>query len=413
MARLATTGFEVQHISPDAELGPLSGATTGSPTITTSTVRSGAAALSVPASSWWRIDGFAPTLGRSYFLRTYVRFSSVAPSATLPLVSFYGSGVNAWSVSMTTGGSLGIFQADFGAQVGSGTTLSANTWYRVEVEWNIPAASTGTLGLYVDGTQIARSTTADVNNSTTSTQCYIGNDAATGVTVFFDDIALNDDQGANQNTLPGAGNVVMLKPTSDNAVGTGWEAPQTAGSDVTAIFTSLDNTPPTGVAHSDVDANNARYIFNIASTTTGNYDANMTTYTAAGIGASDTITLVQTIINTGQPVATARAGAVDLVSNPDQGTETSFSTFANGVAGTWPTNWRTTRGLLVYRPERDEGNRPVARVGKRVANVAVVMADLLGVYVEYVPGAPASRPAFAYRRPRAVQPRTPSPAVYG
>ena len=65
------------------------------------------------------------------------------------------------------------------------------------------------------------------------------------------------------------------------------------------------------------------------------------------------VKVVQALVNTGQPVTTARAGAVDLVSNPDQGSETTFTTFAGGApgaAGTFPTNWKTTRGDRL-RPE--------------------------------------------------------------
>src|SRR6266576_2199201 len=39
-------------------------------------------------------------------------------------------------------------------------------------------------------------------------------------TAYIDDVALNDTTGANQNTWPGEGKVVLLVPTADSAKGT-------------------------------------------------------------------------------------------------------------------------------------------------------------------------------------------------
>jgi hypothetical protein len=97
------------------------------------------------------------------------------------------------------------------------------------------------------------------------------------------------------------------------------------------------------------------------------------------------VTVAQAIVNTGSSSATDTAGGLKAVSNPADSGETALAAFDNGIAGTFPTNWLTTRGALVYDPTVALGTSPVVRIGKRTATTRVAMVDLLGLYVEYAP----------------------------
>lgn len=386
MARLFTNGFELQSPGMEYGWGWTFGADAGI-TAETGTVRSGGASAKATGTGWTQTWTTRSSVdGRRYYARGYYRFAGL-PDASLSVLSFIQSSAVLIGARVSASGKLQLFAN--GSQVGSDSavTFTTDVWYRIELMGRITTGAGDEAELRLDGEVVASTTGQSWTDSSITDWAFgIGDYAGSSVTFYMDDLALNDDQGTSQNSWPGEGRVWLLKPAADSAIGSNWQAPQTTGSDVTNIYLSVDNTPPLGVAHSDTDANNARYIFETTSGTNINYDATCQSYLAAGVPATERIALAQVIANHGSSSATNTTGAVKLVSNPADAGETSLI-FDNGIAGTFPTNWFTTAGAVVYDPAVAMGTGPVARIGKRTATTRVVMCDFLGVLVESAPGA--------------------------
>jgi len=200
----------------------------------------------------------------------------------------------------------------------------------------------------------------------------------------FDDWATNDNNGADQNSWPGAGSVVLCKPISDSQDGS-W----TGGAGGTGIDLSLavSSTPPVGTA-AETNTTQIESVDSSGDNATDEYRANLTTYTDAGIGASDTINVLHPLINHGEDVSTGtKTGSFGLQSNPSQ-TYATF-TFGDDVGGlgTFPTNWRTKLSSPVYSPSVTKGSSPVLAVRKTDTGTRVASVDFMGLNVEYVPAA--------------------------
>jgi hypothetical protein len=402
MARLLSSGFEVQIASTtsnyngETELGGsvVASVVTGSPTFDTTNHRSGAAALSCAAASTYHQWSPVFVLDRTYYLRAYIRVNALPVTNANIVLNAVAASVAVVQVQLNTDSTLSLLDA--AGNVGSpSAALSAATWYRIELEFMIPTAGAGIVGLYLDGTQIARSITADTNNSVAAnTQIRVGwtTPGAPGQTILVDDVALNDNQGADQNTFPGSGKIVLLKPTSHSAIGN-WVGPQTTGDDTTSLNLNVDNTPPLGVAFADTDANAERFAFNVTNAATQNFDLNVTDYTTAGITGTDTVMLCQALGRMSVNTTTGtNTGAVAGVSNPACTATTANNLELTGVAGTEPTGWKSIRTAPTYAPSVTLGTSPVVRVQKEVANANAAMVDLMGLLVEYQPLPPAPPP---------------------
>ncbi len=400
MARLLTSGFESQIASTvqaehgDGHAGSVTMDIIGTAAYDTTNQRSGAACRSYAqgTNNFEQIDSTSAlnVLDRAFFIRAYYRFSDATPSTAARILEVRDSTVLAGFVRLQTSGKLALFDAN-ATQVGSDDTLvlSDNTWYRVELKVIIPAAGNGTLELRREGVQVAASSAVDVNNSATTFNFRIGNpngNGQAGVTTYVDDVAVNDDQGANQNSWPGPGKIVTLWPASHNNIGT-WVGPQTTGDDTSNLQTNVDNRPPQGVAHSDADANADKYVFNITNAANQNFDLNTDTYSAAGITANDTIKIVQGFVRASVDSTTGtNTLGVEVVSNPAIAASTGNNLETSAIAGTEPTGWKTYRTGPSYSPSVTLGSAAVIRGTKTDASTRANMIDQMGVIVEYLPG---------------------------
>ena len=211
------------------------------------------------------VGGF--TLDRAYFARAYFRFTDASPATVAYPIGAYTS-TTLSAASGSTNGTLTLRSgAAPGTAIGSPSSgLSDNTWYMLSSEIIVPTAGSGTLEARLDGSVFATSAAASVGTTGATGAFRFGNLVAStaGLKVYTDDVAVNDDQGANQNSYPGAGKVILLKPTADSAIGN-WVSPQTTGDDTTDLWDNVNNTPPLGVAHLDDDASAGKYVFNIVS----------------------------------------------------------------------------------------------------------------------------------------------------
>jgi hypothetical protein len=388
MSRLRTIGFEVAGVSATAGAETLEGLTLNTVTVETTTVRSGARSLKYDSGAGVETDtthNITTVLGRTYFLRAYLNFPVLPASNLSVMILAVGTATVGATVVLTTTGTLQLWAG--GAQRGSDSgALSTGTWYMVEVSLNIGSGSVDSCELRLAGASVASATALGLSDSAiTNFRLGAGVTGLTAAsfTLYVDDVALNDDQGASQSSWPGDGKIVALRPTSDNAVGTGWVDGDGAGT----LFGSVENNPPAGTT----TPADGTQIKNLTSTTTGNYDANMTTYTAAGLAAGDTVTLVQAVCDHGEGIATnTKLGALQIVSNPAQAVEDGF-TYGDDVGGVgaWPNNWRGFFGIAQVAPSVTLGTAPVLRVGKRTASTREVEVDLMAIMVEYVPAAPS------------------------
>lgn len=383
MARLVTSGFEVGSPATFSVAGEGEGITSSGTLTLSGSARSGTQALSCAAASSYVQWAFTGATARDYYARCYLNISA-NPSASVQVLSIRtGAAGQIAFIRLNTDGTLTLHDSA-AAQVGSASSaLGASTYSCIELRVNVPAAGNGTVQARLNYVDFVAATAASVG-TTAPGQLRVGNDAANtpGVTLLFDDVALNDSTtGGVQTAFPGAGSVIILKPISDNAR-TGWTA---GAGGTTNLWDAVNNVPPVGVASaSQTDTSQVK---DTALSATDNYDANVQSYTTGGIAANDAIRLTCGVFNVAAASNATTNGAVMVVSNPADAAEVTAD-YWNGAAagGTYPTGWRTLRTAYQYAPAVTRGTSPVIRFGRRQStNGRTPMSDFGGVLVEYVP----------------------------
>jgi hypothetical protein len=373
MARLHTVGFEINDV--DAE--PRG---TGSTTVAT------AAAARTGTYGCRNISAdMAATfvLNRAYFLRTYFRKTN-NPSVVNWVLAGTTAAAAHYGIRLETDGTLTL-RDTAGTQIGSASAaLGNNTWYRIEMKFIIVsgAGADDTLEGMVDGASFA-STSAATLDTAIPNSLSIGA-LFTGITSSdTDDIALNDDQGASQNSWPGEGKIISLFPASQNQRGS-WTGGAGGTGDLT---TTIDNRPPIGTS-AETDSTQMESADSSGDNATDEYRTNLTTYSAGGLTASETITVLQPYLDHAEDVTTnTKTGSFGLQSNPSQ-TYATF-TFGNnaGALAAWAGNWFTSAGNPVYSPSVTLGSAPVLAWRKTDTGTRVASVDAAWLNVEYVSAA--------------------------
>lgn len=387
MARLLTAGAESNDLTVE---GLLQNA--GTVTTQTSNVRSGTRSFKIASASSMFVSSTFPALvsARHYFLRAWIMVDQ-RPSVSMAF-HYMNTSTTSYNVQLGVNGEL-IFRA--GTTTLFTTTdsfIDLNVWYRLEFHhmYNTTASAADFGELRINGISIA-SDSADRFSSLPSGGPSFGTSVATGTITYVDDYAFNDDQGASQNTWPDAdGHVTMLFPTADSAVGLGWTLG--TGTAISANgFGSVDNQPPTGDADLAVGSD-PKQIRNASANANTNYDATMTTYSAAGIPAGATVIVVDPITATAAPVVTsAKAGTVGVVSNPAianvaLGAGGTAGAFWSGVAGgVYNTGWKISHGTVTYSPSVTLGTAPVMRITQVTSSTRIAVVCFMGIMVEYIP----------------------------
>jgi hypothetical protein len=145
------------------------------------------------------------------WLRLYVRFSSVATARDL--VRVRAAGTQVLRVRMGAGGQLELRNSANGISTTSGgTTLAANTWYRIETDVRPGATQTNTVRVFVgDSTSLFTSMSATDNYSSATTVDEItwGNAAAASnlPDSWLDDLAAGDVDWLGPAAVSAAGNI--------------------------------------------------------------------------------------------------------------------------------------------------------------------------------------------------------------
>ncbi len=398
MARLVTSGFELNALNSGGSSGPDGIAVTAAGSSPWSIVSSGqrsggfAARYLVGATGanrgHWDFAYTAPALGADIFVRFYFKIQAADASSILTLAQFPLSTTGLELRYDPLNGLIEFTDGTFGYPSDLGSVV-VGTWYRVELRVRIGTGATDEVEAYLNGASFSGGPITGKSFTDTPLSLFcLGSDATNA-------------SPTGRNTTPAAnadGKIVLLKPTADSAVGTGW----TLGTG-TAIAgntgkTAVANTPPLGVA--DLAAgSDPKQIRNASSNANVNYDATMTTYTAAGLSTGDTVNVVVPIVYTAAPVVTsAKAGTVGVVSNPAitsiaLGAGGTAGAFWSGVAGgTFSTGWKASYGTVTYIPSVTLGTAPVMRITQVTASTRIAVVCGMFMYVDYSPTPPPVKP---------------------
>jgi hypothetical protein len=401
MTRLRTFGWEVNSAfyNTAPKTGNIDPGSNGAvaAVLDTTIFRSGASSLkcdSTAANSscfaQLNLLSAESVLGRRYFVRAYFRVTNLPNAgASQDIIRIHTTAdVALVGARLASTGKLQLFNAGAGTQIGSDSaeTIVANNgqWHMVELSCLIDTGTIDTAEARLNGVSIASGSALALSDVAIGI-FYFGWRGAGGASkvINIDDGAINDDQGSNQNSWPGEGRVVLLKPVSDNARDALWT---TNAGTTTGLFNGVANTPPVGIAAATTPDN--KYIKHAGGSagTTDRYDANMTDYITAGISPSDTITLVQGVVNAAEESTTgAKLISFECLSNPVIATTGSFDVApTTGNQGIWPTLWATKWGPAAYNPAVTFGTQPVMRVVRPETAARVASVDFMGLYVEYV-----------------------------
>jgi hypothetical protein len=388
MARLITAGAETKSDTLEV-LGASGGA--GTRTYDTGTVRSGAVSVKLNSgagnAACYSLASFTTSLGTTYYLRAYFNFTTLPTAVSTFLVTIAGP---LYRVTIKSDNKL--YLQNSGTDIGSpSSALLTDTWYRIEIAWKIDTGALDYAELMLDGVSVA----SEVNVSRTdsvATGINLGLVSAPGANIvcYVDDVAFNDSSGGSQNSWPDAAKVVLLLPTADSAKGTGWtnDAASTPN-----LFNSVDNTPPIGIADTS-SGTGLNQLRNATSNANSNYDANLTTYTTAGIASGDTINVLDPIVATAAPVTTSsKQGTVGVSANPVianvalSATGTAGAFWAGATAGTYAVGWKASHGTATYAPSVTLGSSPVLRITQVTSSTRIAMVCFMGMYVDYTPAA--------------------------
>lgn len=339
------------------------------------------------------------SFARDYFASFAFKFDVLPTAATTKIFGWSNNGGSNQVVlaGITSAGK--IYLADgLNAQIGSVSTMTIQTgrWYVLQskMQFNSGASDDrAELKIYDTVTTtsetIASTTTASFStNIPAAFVVGIISNPGVNLNMWIDDVIMNDDQGASNNTYPDPTEVIVpLRPVSDNARGN-WTA---GAGGTTNLYQALDNVPPVGL--SSASATDTSQIKDVTSSATSDADFNCKSYTAAGISAADTITSVMAAANASQATATTISVGVSIVSNPSntEGTDSNnlvASLWGLGWTGSWPTT------IPVNAPTVTLGTQPVLRIGKRTATTTGLHVDAAAIIVGVVPS-PSTDTTFA------------------
>lgn len=336
--------------------------------ISTNQARTGSASLRVnPASGAAGVA--ASTFG---VVERYVHFGLYI--ATMPSVGrMIGGSASAGAVNIMLNSNGTISYRDGTTVLGtSSTALQTGQWYWIGWK-NTTGSGTSIPLVQIDG--ITEVTATSTGGSLSSFGC--AGTEASAIDLYYDDIIF-DDAGFIDPSK-----VALLVPISDGTIGVGWMNDAGNG---TPIFDAIDNAPPVGIA--DTVASTGLHQIRHSTNNAGSAAPfNLTTYSTAGVGASDTILAVQPIAMTAAPSATSPKSGSLTLSNPTIA-KTTIGTFYNGtaIASTFPTGWiRRSLAVLTSPTGITLGNSPVLTVTNDTGSTRIGMVCFMGLAVVWTP----------------------------
>lgn len=376
MARLWSCGFELQSATAGVEVDSATGAT-----IVTTTKRSGSASLRCyRATSGVAGYSMRVTDSTSLYSRAYVNiktstseFGAMNPTEYQDTTGYVVIGV---SVNTNDTLQVGYFNAlnNYVSAGSASSALSKDTWYRVEFYAKYNSASSVDYEFKLDGTTVSSGTVTVYNAGVTNFRIVQGGItyASTGE-CFLDDIAVNNTSGSAQTSWPGAGSIVHMQID-----GNGDTQNQNAGD-----WDELDEvTPDDATSYIELDDDNDIAEFTCESSSN------------AGIGASDTITLVQ--VGVRHKAETAAAMSITpRIKGQASGTVAEGTNYTHNDT-TWRTNGdalpRNYKLTSYVNPQDsaawETGDLDTMQIGVKTPDATPdVWISTIWALVEYVPSA--------------------------
>ncbi|HSX06189.1 MAG TPA: hypothetical protein VLG92_00525 [Candidatus Saccharimonadia bacterium] len=333
MARLYQDGFEFNSLSNSGNLNSWTTISATGLSVTAGSARSGSYGLRVSSMTsgtvacvLYKYSG--SILNGPLYARGYLNLQT-APSANNTIMNFGGSSlVNTTvrcSIALTSSSTL-VLLNDAGGQIGSASAvLSTNQWYRIELKTDTTAASgSRIIEAKLDGTVFATSSAQSQGGSFACT--FGGNLAAEAQTAgewWWDDIAINDATGSVQNTYPGSGKIIHLRP---NAAG-----------DTNGFATQVGGTAGS--------ANNYTRVQEVTSDNATSYNASTAASTedlfrcnASGLSTNDTVNTVMVGARFSNLVSADATAALQLEVMKTSGGTKQLSTVRIPNTTSWETN---------------------------------------------------------------------------
>jgi len=400
MARLYTSGFELNSTSSGVETSNFGGFT-----LATAIKRTGGYAMRIqnPAGTSGLEHRFASgNLDGPFFARVYL-YVATRPNLSIT-VSQLGdnTGTRKAGITVEADGTLKLFGQS--AQVGSASAvLNTGQWYRLELKYHNRAANTSIIEGYLDGVLFASTSTWTTEGAVQFWRVGTVGGAVT-CDFYYDDLAINDGSGSAQTALPGAGSVVHMLP---DAAGDGntW-LKSGGGAGTSTNYQDVDEVTP----------DDATTYLKRTSTTIKVDDYNCVGATAAGIGASDAVTLVQVGVRGGATNATVATTRDILLRLKSQASGTVLKSGASAVRLN-TTGWTTHTTVAPQNYQLTSYTDPQAggswtptllntmQIGmeNQTSSTVEVRVSTLWALVEFVPNPGVTVPVSALSVASAVQ----------
>jgi hypothetical protein len=279
MGRLLTSGFELNSITAGVEFDTQTGSAF---TVSNSGARTGTYCGRFYATSASYGYGVftLPTFGagRTYYFRAYFKLKT-ATSATTDILSFSAYSRYVY-LALNTNNTISLYEYTGASRnlIGTSSALNADdtTWYCLEFSYSYTSKA---VVARLDGVQFASGT---ASASFALTEFAIGGTYDQGLPQVtgewrFDDCAVNDDQGSYQNSWPGSGKVICIRPDATGDSNTfATQVGGTAGA--TNNYTRVNEvTPDNATSYNGSNTANQEDLYNCG---------------ASGIGAGDTVNVV-------------------------------------------------------------------------------------------------------------------------
>lgn len=208
MARIWSSGFELNSTTANVEFD-----STSNITISSSIVRSGTyagRATATAAQATLRQILFTTTQSTIGYIRVYFRIESSGTAAVRSL--FFEDTANAIQagIRLNTDDTLTLIKANGGTLGSNSSALKHNYWYLLELKND--ATGAGAIEARLEGTVFASGANSSQGKWARVSMGGFANNST--FDLYFDDIAVNDSTGSFQNTYPGHGKIIHLKPSA-------------------------------------------------------------------------------------------------------------------------------------------------------------------------------------------------------
>src|SRR5258706_5677394 len=207
MGRLFSSGFELNSTGGSVEFDSSTNFTIQSTVVRSGTYAAQANASNVQATL--RQILFTSNQAAKGWFRIYIRIASY-PTAAIRIMEFEDTAnATLGGILLNTTGTLALRKADTTTIATSGA-LALNTWYRVELATD--ATGSGTLQARIDGATFASG--ANSSQGSWARVAFGGFGQSSTFNIYIDDVAVNDATGSFQNSWPGDGKIIHLRPNA-------------------------------------------------------------------------------------------------------------------------------------------------------------------------------------------------------